>query len=85
MEIISALGHGFAVAFQPINLMACFFIVYHHGGTIDVESAPGQGTTFVATIPLNPGERSLVQSDRDFLPEMLSNEALWEKLLAGTA
>ncbi len=28
MEILSALGHGFAVAFQPINLMACFFGVF---------------------------------------------------------
>ena len=68
-----------------INLMACFFIIYHHGGKIEVQSKPGEGTTFVATLPLNPAERSLVQNDRDFLPQMLANEALWEKLLAGTA
>jgi two-component system probable response regulator PhcQ len=68
-----------------LNLMACFFIIYHHGGKIDVKSQEGQGTTFIVTMPLNPLERSLVQNDRDFLPEMLSNEALWEKLLAGTA
>ena len=67
-----------------LNLMACFFIVYHHGGKIEVKSEPGTGTTFSVTIPVNPAERSLVQSDRDFLPAMLSNEALWEKLLAGT-
>lgn len=68
-----------------LNLMACFFIIYHHGGKIDVQSQPGEGTTFIVTMPLNPSERSLVQNNRDFLPEMLSNEALWEKLLAGTA
>jgi two-component system sporulation sensor kinase A len=68
-----------------INLMGCFFIIYHHGGKIEVQSRPGEGTTFVATLPLNPGERSLVQNDREFLPQMLANEALWEKLLAGTA
>jgi two-component system probable response regulator PhcQ len=68
-----------------LNLMACFFIVYHHGGKIDVQSTPNSGTTFTVTVPLNPAEGSLVQSDRDFLPQMLSNEALWEKLLAGTA
>jgi two-component system, probable response regulator PhcQ len=68
-----------------VNLMACFFIIYHHGGKIDVQSQPGEGTTFVVTMPLNPAERSLVENDRDFLPQMLSNEALWEKLLAGTA
>lgn len=68
-----------------VNLMACFFIVYHHGGKIDVQSQPGEGATFVVTLPLNPSEKSLVQNDREFLPQMLSNEALWEKLLAGTA
>jgi two-component system, probable response regulator PhcQ len=68
-----------------VNLMACFFIVYHHGGKIDVQSQPGEGATFLVTLPVNPAEKSLVQNDREFLPQMLSNEALWEKLLAGTA
>jgi len=52
---------------------------------MDVQSEPGTGTTFTALLPVNPAERSLVQNDRDFLPHMLSNEMLWEKLLAGTA
>jgi two-component system probable response regulator PhcQ len=67
-----------------LNLMACFFIIYHHGGKIDVQSQPNGGTAFAITLPLNPAERSLVQNDRDFLPQILSNEALWERLLAGT-
>lgn len=68
-----------------INLMACFFIVYHHGGKIEVQSEAGLGTQFHIQLPLKPGERSLVQEDREFLPQMLSNEALWDKLLAGAA
>ena len=68
-----------------LNLMACFFIIYHHGGKIDVQSTRDAGTKFVVTLPLNPSANSLVQSDREVLPKMLSNEGLWEKLLAGTA
>ncbi len=68
-----------------INLMACFFLIYHHGGKIEVESQPGAGTKFTIALPVNPVDSSLVQSDREFLPHLLANEALWEKLLAGTA
>ena len=67
-----------------VNLMACFFIIYHHGGKIDVQSQPGQGTTFNITLPKDSAQGSLVQNDRDFLPQMLSNENLWDRLLAGT-
>lgn len=66
-----------------LNLMACFFVVYHHGGKIDVVSKAGEGTVFDVILPINPREKSLIKNDRDFLPEMLSNEALWDKLLAG--
>ena len=65
--------------------MACFFLVYHHGGKIEVQSLPTGGSKFIALLPVNPEERSLVQNDREFLPQLLANEALWEKLLAGTA
>jgi signal transduction histidine kinase len=68
-----------------INLMACFFLIYHHGGKIAVESQPNAGTKFTVALPVNAAERSLVQNDREFLPHLLANEALWEKLLAGTA
>ncbi len=38
-------GQGLAIAYNVI--------VEKHGGTIDVESAPGQGTTFILRLPLN--------------------------------
>ena len=37
-----------------IHLMACFFIVHHHGGKIEAHSRHGQGTTFTLRLPLQP-------------------------------
>ena len=37
-----------------INLMICLFIVHHHGGSIEVQSADGGGNTFTFWLPLNP-------------------------------
>jgi signal transduction histidine kinase len=66
-----------------IHLMACFFIVHHHGGTIDAQSQPGRGTTFTLCLPLNPERAVVPPNDADFLRKAMLNEALWEKLIAG--
>ncbi len=64
-----------------IHLMACFFIVYHHGGRIDAKSQPGRGTTFSISLPLNP-EHAAPPSEQEFLQKVLLNEELWEKLIS---
>jgi K+-sensing histidine kinase KdpD len=66
-----------------LNLMACFFIVYHHGGTIEVQNNPAGGATFTITLPTNPHAKP-PETEKDFLAKVLSNETLWERLLAGT-
>jgi two-component system, probable response regulator PhcQ len=65
-----------------IHLMACFFIVHHHGGKIEAKTQPGQGTTFTIHLPLQPEPVAVSASDTDFLRKALLNEDLWEKLIA---
>lgn len=66
-----------------INLMACFFIVHHHGGKITARSEPGQGTTFILRLVTNPNQAPPAAESPDFLQKVMLNEAVWEKLLAG--
>jgi len=65
-----------------INLMACFFIVHHHGGKIEAQSQPGHGTTFTIRLPLQPERAAPPPDETVFLQKALLNENLWEKLLA---
>jgi two-component system probable response regulator PhcQ len=66
-----------------INLMACYFLVFHHGGNIKVESPAQQGTTFRITLPTNPQIRPIEELDQDLLNKAFLNETLWEKLISG--
>jgi two-component system probable response regulator PhcQ len=65
-----------------LNLLACFFLVHHHGGSIAVESNAGGGATFDILLPSQSG--SLADDPRDegaFLRRVLENEKIWEKKL----
>jgi two-component system probable response regulator PhcQ len=66
-----------------IHLMACYFIIHHHGGKMEARSMPGFGTTFLLRLPLLP-ERHAVQQPPDesnFLQKALLNQELWQKLV----
>jgi two-component system probable response regulator PhcQ len=64
-----------------INLMACFFIVHHHGGRIEAHSEEGKGTTFTVHLPVN-ASNTLAEDRPEFLQKILLNETLWQKLIS---
>jgi two-component system probable response regulator PhcQ len=74
---------GGASSEYGINLMACFFIVHHHGGKIEVKSQPGVGNRFTIRLPLQPEQSEASPNEAEFLQKALLNDGLWEKLLAG--
>ena len=66
-----------------IHLMACYFIVHHHGGKIEAHSEDGKGTTFSIRLPIDPESTpSTGAGDTEFLRKVLLNDKLWDKLIA---
>jgi two-component system probable response regulator PhcQ len=65
------------------NLIACYFIVHHHGGRIEVRNREGGGVIFTVTFPLQPKMSSPAEEEEDFISTVMMNDAFWERILAG--
>ena len=65
-----------------IHLMACYFIVHHHGGKIDARNEREGGTTFTIRLPLNPAEAAPSSNDTDFFQKAQLNEELWKSVVS---
>ena len=65
-----------------INLMACYFIVYHHGGKIEVGSEGERGTKFTLTFYTRTSIGVSEREEGDFFDNVLMNEKSLEKMLA---
>ncbi|SKA98336.1 Signal transduction histidine kinase [Prosthecobacter debontii] len=67
-----------------LNLMAVYFLVFHHGGHIQAENTADQGARFTIDLPLlAESPAPTATSSRDFVTKVLMNDLLWERLLAG--
>jgi two-component system, probable response regulator PhcQ len=64
-----------------INLMACYFIVHHHGGRIEARSAKPHGTIFSMRLPTNPNQTPGAEENPELLQKVILNNSLWEKML----
>jgi two-component system probable response regulator PhcQ len=68
---------------SEMYLMAVYFIVYHHGGRIQVGHRSGRGLALTITLPLRPQPSEPGDETQEFLVRAMTNERLWDRLLAG--
>jgi two-component system, probable response regulator PhcQ len=66
-----------------INLIACYFIVHYHGGSIEVRNREVRGIIFTVTFPPRPIKSAPPQAEEDFVSTVLMNDAFWERILTG--
>lgn len=63
-----------------LNLLTCFFIVYHHSGTMTAEQHGKDGVRFRIFLPSQPGVRD-ANEEQMFLDRVFDMERVWEKML----
>jgi len=65
-----------------ISLMACYFVVHHHGGKIEARSATPHGTIFRLVLPVDPNQMPNVDGSKELIQKMLGDDEIWQKWTA---
>ena len=66
-----------------LNLLTCFFIVYHHGGTMSVKRSVEGGAHFEIFLPQLPSAAPTPDQEQTYLERVFEMEKIWEKMLIG--
>lgn len=66
-----------------LNLLACFFLIHHHAGSITVNANPEGGVVYEIFLPDQPAEETPRKDEREFLQRVFDTEKAWEKILLG--
>lgn len=64
-----------------IGLLSCFFMVYHHGGTLEALPANPAGLRFRIHLPVDAKAVADPLQDQAFLRRVFEIESLWEHML----
>jgi two-component system, probable response regulator PhcQ len=64
-----------------INLLICYFIVYHHGGQFIATVEGTDITRYTITLPYQREAATIIKDEDQFLEKVFATESAWEDLL----
>jgi len=64
-----------------VGLLSCFFMVHHHGGTLETETAAGAPFRFRVHLPVQASPYDPEADEKAFLKRVFEVETMWEMLL----
>lgn len=64
-----------------VGLLSCFFMVHHHGGTLETDAAPRAPFRFRAFLPVTASPGDAASDERAFLKRVFEVETMWEMML----
>lgn len=87
-EAVSSLLTPFATApygaaKTDTDLLAAFFIVHHHGGTLEVHTRPPDGPSFELKLPHDPHDIERPALDEDVLERLFLHREDWARARRG--